>query len=119
MTRGVEVKSIHRFTYRERGGRCVVAHREVLVAYNAQVRQLPGDLQHRECGLIQIGRQHARNFDAGHHPSGNSAARVLTELRKLAAKHVLAVDSQTATPVKSELDRIRERHASRLAGAQN
>ena len=96
-----------------------MARREVLVAYNAQVRQLPGDLQHRECGLIQIGRQHARNFDAGHIPSGTACHRVLTELRKLAAKHVLAGDSQTATPVKSALDRIRERHASRLAGAQD
>jgi hypothetical protein len=120
MTRGVEVRSNPPFHIpRTPGGRCVVARREVLVAYNAQVRQLPGDLQHRECGLIQIGRQHARNFDAGHHPSGNSAARVLTELRKLAAKRASTRDSQTATPVKSELDRLRERHASRLADAQD
>lgn len=95
-----------------------MARRQVLVAYNAQVRQLPGDLQHRECALIAIGRQHARNFDVGHHPSGNSAARVLAELRKLAAKGASPGDSQTATPVKSELDRIRKHRASRLAGAQ-
>jgi len=46
-------------------------------------------------------------------------APVLTELRKLAAKRASAGDSQTATPVKSELDRLRERHARRLAGAQD
>jgi pyruvate-formate lyase len=69
--------------------------------------------------LIEIGRKHARNFDAGHHPSGNSAARVLAELRKLAAKRASAGDSKTATLVKSELDRIREHRASRLAGAQD
>jgi hypothetical protein len=34
--------------------------------------------------LIKIGRQHARNFDAGHAPSGSGVQRVLTELRKLA-----------------------------------
>jgi hypothetical protein len=63
--------------------------------------------------------QHARNFDAGHIPSGTAYHRVLTDLRKLAAKRASARDSQPATPVKSELDRIRERHASRLTGAQD
>ncbi|MGH4008289.1 MAG: hypothetical protein ACRDTH_09095 [Pseudonocardiaceae bacterium] len=61
-----------------------MARRRVLVAYNRQVRQLPEDLQRRECGLIAIGRQHARNFDAGHFPSGGGVQRVLTELRALA-----------------------------------
>jgi hypothetical protein len=36
--------------------------------------------------LIEIGRQHARNFDAGHVPSGGGVQRVLTELRRLAAE---------------------------------
>jgi hypothetical protein len=58
----------------------------MLVAYNRQVRQLPGALQHRECGLIEIGRPHARNFDAGHFPSGGGMQRVLTELRRLAER---------------------------------
>jgi len=58
----------------------------VLVAYNRQVRQLPVALQRRECGLIEIGRKHARNFDAGHAPSGGGVQRVLTELRRLAAE---------------------------------
>jgi len=58
----------------------------VLVAYNRQVRQLPVALQRRECALIEIGRQHARNFDAGHFPSGGGVQRVLTELRTLAER---------------------------------
>jgi len=33
----------------------------------------------------RAGRQHARNFDAGHAPSGGGVQRVLTELRTLAA----------------------------------
>ena len=64
----------------------LVARRRVLVAYNRQVRQLPVAFQHRECGLIEIGRQHARNFDAGHFPSGGGVQRVLTELRTLAER---------------------------------
>ena len=64
----------------------LVARRRVLVAFNRQVRQLPVALQRRECGLIAIGRQHARNFDAGHAPSGGGVQRVLTELRRLAAE---------------------------------
>jgi hypothetical protein len=58
----------------------------VLVAYNRQVRQLPVVLQRRECGLIEIGCRHARNFDAGRAPSGSGVQRVLTELRTLAAE---------------------------------
>jgi hypothetical protein len=76
----------------------LVARRQVLVAYNRQVRQLPGDLQRRECGLIAIGRQHARNFDAGHAPSGSGVQRVLTELRTLAAEHAA---SPVASAVRS------------------
>lgn len=63
----------------------LVARRRVLVAFNRQVSQLPVALQRRECGLVEIGRQHARNFDAGHFPSGGGMQRVLTELRRLAA----------------------------------
>ena len=57
--------------------------------------QLPETLQRRECGLIEIGRQHARNFDAGHAPSGGGVQRVLTELRTLAAE-------RPASPVASK-----------------
>jgi hypothetical protein len=70
-----------------------VARRQALVAYNRQVRQLPGDLQERECGLIEIGRQYARNFDTGHKPSGGGAQRVLTELRMLAERAASPVAS--------------------------
>jgi hypothetical protein len=90
----------------------------VLVAYNRQVRQLPGDLQHRECGLVEIGRQHARNFDAGHALSGSGAQRVLTELRKL-AERMASRAAETATPARSKLDNIRARRAARLTDAQN
>ena len=65
----------------------------MLVAYNRQVRQLPVALQRRECGLIEIGRQHARNFDAGHFPSGGGMQRVLTELRRLAERAASPVAS--------------------------
>jgi hypothetical protein len=71
-----------------------VARRQALVAYNRQVRQLPVALQQRECGLIAIGRQHARNFDAGHSPSGGAAQRVLTELRTLAERAASPVASR-------------------------
>jgi hypothetical protein len=90
----------------------------VLVAYNAQVRLLPAALVARECGLVQIGRQHARNFDAGHAPSGSGVQRVLTELRKL-AERMASRAAETATPVRSELDNIRARRAARIADAQN
>jgi resolvase-like protein len=83
----------------------LVARRQVLVAYNRQVRQLPGDLQRCECGLIEIGRTHARDFDAGHAPSGSGVRRVLTELRKL-AEHMASPAAEAATPMRSELDDI-------------
>jgi hypothetical protein len=73
-------------------------------------------LQRRECGLIEIGRQHARNFDAGHFPSGGGMQRVLTELRRL-AEHMASPAATTATPVRSELDDIRARCAGRLTDA--
>jgi hypothetical protein len=90
----------------------------VLVAYNAQIRLLPVDLVEQECGLVEIGRQHARNFDAGHAPSGSGAQRVLTELRKLAAR-TASRTTETDTPVRSKLDDIRARRAERLADAQD
>jgi hypothetical protein len=67
-------------------------------------RRPPGPLG--ECGLIEIGRKHARDFDAGHFASGGAAQRVLTELRKQAAK--------AATPVRSALDDLRARCADRI-----
>ena len=90
----------------------LVARRQVVTAYNRQIRLLPEDLQHRECALVEIGRQHARNFDAGHAPSGGAAQRVLTELRKLAAEQI----AKTAPPVRSALDDLRARRDARLAG---
>jgi hypothetical protein len=44
--------------------------------------------------LIEIGRQHARNFDAGHAPSGGDVQRVLTELRTLAERAASPMASQ-------------------------
>lgn len=96
---------------RRPGWWCPVARRQVLVAYNRQVRLLPEDLQRRECGLIEIGRKHARDFDAGHAPSGGGVQRVLTELRKL-AERMASPAAEAATPVRSELDNIRARRAA-------
>jgi hypothetical protein len=96
----------------------LVARRQVLFAYNQQVRQLPEDLQHRECGLIEVGRQHARNFDAGHIPSGTACHRVLTELDKL-AERAAAQAAEAATPGRNALDDIRARRAARLTSAQD
>jgi hypothetical protein len=90
----------------------------VLVAYNAQVRLLPNELVEQKCGLVEIGRQHARNFDAGHAPSGSGAQRVLTELRKL-AERMASRATESATPMRSELDNIRVRRAARLTDAQD
>ncbi len=102
---------------RGRPGVVLVARRQTLCAYNRQVRLLPEDLQHRECGLIEVGRQHARNFDVGHIPSGTACHRVLTELRKL-AKHMASQAAETATPGRNALDDIRARRAARLPGVQ-
>jgi hypothetical protein len=90
----------------------------VLVAYHRQVRLLPEDLQRRECALVEIGRQHARNFDAGYFASGGAVQRVLTELRKL-AERMASPAAEAATPVRSELDAIRARRGARLADAQD
>jgi cell division septum initiation protein DivIVA len=95
-----------------------VASRRVLVAYNAQVRLLPNELVEQECGLVEIGRQHARNFDAGHAPSGAAAQRMLSELRKL-AERMASRATETATPVISKLDDLRARRAARLTDTQN
>lgn len=100
--------------WRPTPGVVLVARRQTLCAYNRQVRLLPEDLQRCECGLIEVGRQHARNFDAGHIPSGTACHRVLTELRKL-AKHMASPAAEAATPVRSALDDIRARRAARLA----
>lgn len=92
--------------------------RAALVAFNKQVKQLPADLQARECGLIEIGRQHARAFDGGHSPSGGGVQRVLTELRKLADRAERATASKvTTTTERSELDVLRARRAGRLTDA--
>jgi len=80
-----------------------------LMAYNKQVRQLPQDLQARECGLIEVGRIHARNFDDGHSPSGGGVQRVLAELRRLAVRQAKAAPASPVTPVRSELDDLRAR----------
>jgi hypothetical protein len=64
---------------------------------------------------MEIGRQHARHFDAGYFASG-AAQRVPTELRQL-AKHMASPATETATPVRSELDDLRARRADRLADA--
>jgi hypothetical protein len=45
---------------------------------------------------VEIGRQHARNFDAGHAPSGGGVQRVLTELRTLAERAASPAASQAA-----------------------
>jgi hypothetical protein len=66
---------------------------------------------------VEIGRQHARNFDAGHFASGGAAQRVLTELRKL-AKHMASPAATMATLVSGVLDDLRARRAVRLTGAQ-
>jgi hypothetical protein len=95
-----------------------VARRLTLCAYNRQVRQLPEDLQRRECALVEIGRKYARDFDAGHSPSGGGVQRVLTELRKL-AERMVSPAAEAATPVRSELDDIRARRAARLADTQD
>jgi hypothetical protein len=91
--------------------------RAALVAFNRQVRQLPEGLQSRECGLIAVGRQHARDFDCGHSPSGGRVQRVLSELRKLAERAASPVTSTATKAPASQLDVIRARRAVRLTDA--
>jgi hypothetical protein len=57
------------------------------VAFNQQVRPLPETLQQRECGLIEIGQQHTRNFDTGHAPSGGGVQCSPSCARWLSAQH--------------------------------
>ena len=95
-----------------------MASRRVLGSYNPRIRLLPVDLVERECGLVEIGRQHARNFDAGHAPSGSGVQRVLTELRRL-SERMASRATETATPARSKLDDLRARRAARLTDAQN
>lgn len=91
--------------------------RNALVAFNRQIRQLPTELQERECGLIELGRQHARDFDAGHYPSGSGVQRVLTELRKLAERLERAREQSTKQQMGGQLDELRTRRVDRLANA--
>ena len=92
--------------------------RTTLIAFNKQVRQLSEEIQTKECGLIELGRLHARNFDAGHHPSGGGVQRVLAELRRLAQREEKAAAKQAVQapvePVRSELDVLRARRANRV-----
>lgn len=88
-----------------------------LPAYLKQVQQLPEDLRKRECALVALGRKHAEDFDAGHAPSGAQLHRVLTELRKLAAKQVAQAPRRGSGSATSDLDAIRAKRASRLASA--
>jgi hypothetical protein len=97
--------------------------RNVQVNYNNQVKQLPfgaplavrKDFQLRFCGLIEIGRHHARNADAGHSPSATATHRVLADLERRAAKYGTAV--RAAQSNGNDLDRIRGKRQQRLAGS--
>jgi hypothetical protein len=66
---------------------------------------------------VEIGRQHARNFDAGHFASGGAAQRVLTELRELAERMASPVASAATEAPRSKLDDIRDRRTVRLSDA--
>jgi hypothetical protein len=88
------------------------AYTTVLDAYEDQVRQLPAELQLAECGLIEIGRRHAQDFDKGHEPSGGGVQRVLTELRKL---HREWSSLLPAEQPRSELDIVRHKRNQRLS----
>jgi hypothetical protein len=67
-----------------------VASRRVLGSYNPRIRLLPVDLVERECGLVEIGRQHARNFDAGHAPSGSGMAACAHRATQVERAHGIA-----------------------------
>jgi hypothetical protein len=84
----------------------------VLDAYEDQIRQLPPEIQQAECCLIQIGRRHAQDFDAGHEPSGGGVQRVLKELRAIAESWT---NPQTAQKPVSDLDAVRAKRNSRLS----
>jgi hypothetical protein len=101
--------------YREDWVVMLVARRQTLCAFNRQVRQLPEDLQHRECGLIEVGRRYARDFDAGHFASGTACHRVLIELSKL-AERMASQAAEAATPGRNAFEDIRARRAARLTG---
>lgn len=88
------------------------AYTTVLEAYEDQVRQLPAELQLAECGLIEIGRRHAQDFDKGHEPSGGGVQRVLTELRKL---HREWSSLLPADQPRSELDAVRAKRNQRMS----
>lgn len=63
--------------------------------------------------MIEIGRKHARDFDAGHFASGTACHRVLAELRKL-AERMASQAATAATSVRSVLDDLRARCADRI-----
>ena len=90
--------------------------RRVQVAYNNHIKSLPQELQEREAALIEVGRQHARNFDAGHFPSGNAVQRVLAELRRMTVRFGRE-QIKPAPAQKSDLDKLRDKRAQRLSGA--
>lgn len=99
----------------------MTSSRTTLIAFNKQIKQLSAEIQTQECGLIELGRMHARNFDVGHHASGSSLQRVFAELRRLAqreakdaAKEQARVEA--AKPVErpvSQLDQLRARRDER------
>lgn len=84
--------------------------RTMVSQFDAQVRQLPPELQESECALIELGRRAAADVDAGHGPSGGRVRAILTDLRKLVP--LVKADNE-----ESELDKIRARRAGRLPGA--
>lgn len=86
----------------------------VLEAYEDQIRQLPLELQLQECGVIQVGRRHAQDFDAGHEPSGAGVQRVLIDLRKL--RSAWSEQKPPDQPV-SDLDAVRAKRNHRLSAA--
>jgi hypothetical protein len=86
-----------------------------LAAFNAQCRQLPEDLQARECGLIEAGRNYARRFDdEGHVPSLGGVLRVLADLRRLVKQDAKVGDGSVVAW--GELEALRERRAARNTG---
>lgn len=80
---------------------------ETLAAYERQIARLPQVLRDAECGLIEVGRGHARSFDAGVDSAGGGVQRVLAELRKLASSRMYEIKEDT-----SELAQLRARKAA-------
>jgi hypothetical protein len=91
-----------------------ISYNTTLAAYDAQVRQLPEDIQTRECGLIEAGRAYAREFDDGHRPSLGGVVRVLADLRRLVKQDAKVGDGSVVAW--GELEALRERRAARNTG---